>query len=280
MTDTQQVQSKDGDDGLKIDTLVKSTAIGGAIIYGALFFGYRTYYKALGMNPEDVGIGNTFILVRSIGFVLLACVIAGAVYGAMIIMQRYKGGSRSWADVLNAIYGVALAIFLSMYLSALIPSTSPLISPSLHLRDVATLAVILLVGLILAKVGPSQRTANRVALFVAAVLAIALPAYAINQRAAILANESLAGKPVNPYAIFGIPVLDVSSDPVDATWICADTQRPTLFKDSKDGVRHGLLLGENSSSVFIRLTDTTDQKSEIVKLPQMCVMVTRYGRSN
>jgi hypothetical protein len=121
VTDTEQVQSKDSDDGLKIDTLVKSTAIGGAIIYGALFFGYRTYYKALGMNPENVGIGNTFILVRSIGFVLLACVIAGAVYGAMIIMRRYKGGPWSWSDALNAIYGVALAIFLSMYLSALIP---------------------------------------------------------------------------------------------------------------------------------------------------------------
>jgi hypothetical protein len=280
VTDTEQVESKDGDVGLEIDTIVKSTVIGGAIIYGALFFGYRTYYKALGMNPEDVGIGNTFILVRGIGFVLLACGIAGAVYGAMIIMRRYKGGSWSWGDVLNAIYLVALAFFLSTYLSAVIPSTHPLISPSLHLRDAATLVVIFLVGFMLAKIGPSRRTANRVALFVAAVLTIALPAYAINQRAAVLANESLAGRPVSPYAIFGIPILDVSSDPVDTTWICAEGEQPALFKDSKDGVRHGLLLGANSSSVFIRLTDMNDPISEIVKLPQMCVMVARYGRSD
>src|SRR5271166_784413 len=54
--------------------VLKYSGLAGGIMYAALFLGYRTYYNNLGIRPEDVGVNNTFILVRSIGFVLLAVI--------------------------------------------------------------------------------------------------------------------------------------------------------------------------------------------------------------
>ena len=60
-----------------IGDVLKLTAVASGVIYAGLFLGYRKYYNLLGVRPEEVGINNTFILVRSIGFILLAAVGTG-----------------------------------------------------------------------------------------------------------------------------------------------------------------------------------------------------------
>jgi hypothetical protein len=74
-----------------LDIFVKVTAFCAAVIYGALFIGYRTYFNELGINPEDVGVGSTFVLVRSIGFIVLAVgavAVVAMIIGVLETMQN------------------------------------------------------------------------------------------------------------------------------------------------------------------------------------------------
>jgi hypothetical protein len=88
------------------------------------------------------------------------------------------------------------------------------------------------------------------------------------------ANMVKQGNPTTPAVILGIPILDVSADEVQITWICQDPQRPPLiFMQSKDNPPIGILVGETSTSYYIRWGDQS-QPFEIVKLPQSCALLT------
>jgi len=70
-------EAKQGRSTLKMPSVgdvLKLSGVAAGVMYGALVLGYRKYYTRLGIRPEDVGVSNTFILVRSIGFVLLAAI--------------------------------------------------------------------------------------------------------------------------------------------------------------------------------------------------------------
>ena len=69
--------SDDGVDSSKfnlpsMDSVVKAFAIGGSVIYAALFLAYRTYYSALHVNPEELGINNLYVL-GQIGWAHIVC---------------------------------------------------------------------------------------------------------------------------------------------------------------------------------------------------------------
>jgi hypothetical protein len=79
-----------------VENFVKLTAFSAAAIYGALFIGYRRYFAELGISPEDVGISSTFVLVRSIGFIVLgvgAVLLVGTIVGDLI-MERTQRAKR------------------------------------------------------------------------------------------------------------------------------------------------------------------------------------------
>lgn len=82
-----------------LENFVKLTAFSAALIYGALFIGYRMYFNELGISPEDVGIGSAFVLVRSIGFIALAVgavALVAATVGVLEIMQERSKPEKTW----------------------------------------------------------------------------------------------------------------------------------------------------------------------------------------
>lgn len=50
--------------------MLKLVAVASVAIYGELFLCYREYYRLLGIKPEDVGVDNAFVLVRSFAFIV------------------------------------------------------------------------------------------------------------------------------------------------------------------------------------------------------------------
>lgn len=74
-----------------IGDALKVFAIAGTFIYGSLFLGYQSYYSDLGIHPEDVGVNHAFVLVRSIGFILLAAGIALVILVYAWVIARRKG---------------------------------------------------------------------------------------------------------------------------------------------------------------------------------------------
>jgi len=273
-----------------IDNLLKLTALGGAIIYGALFNGYRTYYYYLGIKPEDVGISNAFILVRSIGFIFLVAVIAAIIFALTVLYESGYPGFFSRRGILNMVVLLAISAVCAIYLRALLPPSWP---PSLQ----KTISYgVLFTGVLLGRLTEYLRSRpdrfERVRsirvlglILIVLLLAVVFPTVAINDRAKSLAADALSGDPISPYAILGVPVLDVSSAKVTATWICPDDQRPAVFKNVQANTVDGMLLGETGNNYFIRLPgkelrlpdNTGSGTAEIIKLPQNCVMVMRSG---
>jgi hypothetical protein len=260
-----------------IGDVLKWTAVAGAVIYAALFTGYRTYYNLLGIRPEDVGVNNTFILVRSIGFVLLSGVVAAGVFLLTMgyYIQARQRGRRSlvWVMIVGGLLTGYIAVLLP-------PNWSPGIVIPVIVIPVGVLLPIASIGLLNMVGDKSQRNVlgGILGVVVAAVLIIVLPALAINGRAENLAKAVLSGHQARPFTILSIiPVLDVSSDLVQATWICPDPERPLIFREAVNNTRSGLLLGESGTTYFIRLSDTGTANSEIIKLPENCVMATRSG---
>ena len=58
-----------------VGDVLKPAAVASGVIYAGLFLGYRKYYDLLGVRPEGVGVTSTYVLVRSIGFILIAGVL-------------------------------------------------------------------------------------------------------------------------------------------------------------------------------------------------------------
>jgi hypothetical protein len=84
------------------------------------------------------------------------------------------------------------------------------------------------------------------------------------------------GKVTTPATILGIPLLDVSADDVHVSWICQNPQPPAIFSQSQDKTQEGFLVGETSTSYYVRLSDQSQKptKINIVKLPQSCAFLT------
>lgn len=109
------------------DDLAKLGAVASAILYGILFLAYRTYYSAVDIDPEDVGVSSGFVLVRSIGFVLITLAIATTVAGYILVST----GSGPWAEAHPGLASYAvLAVLLGAlgyyFFSLFPPSAGPL----------------------------------------------------------------------------------------------------------------------------------------------------------
>jgi hypothetical protein len=114
-------------------------------------------------------------------------------------------------------------------------------------------------------------------LVVAISAIVLLPAVGVYVEGRDLGASTLNGSPRPPFAVFGIPVLDVSADEVQATWICPTLQRPNMFKQSPNNAVRGRLLGESGTGYYIRLTYVKPHTNVIIKLTQNCAFLTRFA---
>jgi hypothetical protein len=300
---SDQTSKQDSNGGSKpfnldVNVFLKIASFCGVVIYGVLFIGYRTYFHELGITPEDVGVGSTFVLVRSIGFIALAIGAVALVLSVIFVLDQMTKKSMENQPVTNNpvkrlkylgqwscnkqslrwfLALASLAVLLLAYLLALKPWSWPVCEIVVVWIGLLTLAfvVMLVAGLQEPVVGLVVVTA------ISIVISVILPGIFVYFRAHDLADSALRGSPPNfievkPYSILNgsIPVLDVSSDNVDVEWICTDNnkKRPSVF-DGRD-MSPGELLAESPTSLFVRMDPPG--KTPIVKLPAECVVTTRH----
>jgi hypothetical protein len=249
---------------------LKILAVAGTFVYGALFIGYRAYYSAIGIRAEDVGVNHAFILSRSIGFIFLAAIVAGAIGIFAYAIGRREGFSKK-KDLPWVLVAVAL---VSGHLYFLLKSTkSPL------WLDGLSLGVIIVAGVVLGlKAEAGAETGKRkpawyIGVGLAILLTVLLPAIAIGMRAHELGETAMSGDSVVPIKVLEVPVLDVSTEHVYAKWICPAGEAPPIFRPPNRKLVEGSLLGETSTNIFIRVDQS--EPNIIIKLPQECIMVIR-----
>jgi hypothetical protein len=273
-----------------LENFVKITAFSAAAIYGALFIGYRRYFAELHISPEDVGIGSAFVLVRSIGFIVLgvgAVLLVAAIVGDLYMLRtegikpKESNPEKMWLRRLRRwvwrwrwlLLLPVLVALLMWYLYLLRPPYWPL------LGVFGTGVVLLIVAAVVSLV--DQKYRNGVGLLISVLIAMVLPTLFITARAHAMADVALksdvvTGGVVEPFSILGIPVLDVSTEKVDVQWICNQKDAPYVFHGKPTSA--ALLLGETSSSLFVRI-DPPNTAPPIVKLPAECAVAIRHEPS-
>lgn len=229
------------------------------LLYGALFLGYRSFYIRLGASPEELGIGNAYVLPRAVGFIVLILLLSAPLLGIWWaghyvpgLLRAEEGGdkgARRRVLLLIAVVGAIAGLFIGVLFGAL---TSPNV-----VQDTLVLLLVSAVGTGLWKAAgaSSGELSRRVALAGAGVLIVLLPTIAIVQRGNALAREALRGQAVDAFDLFGVPILDVSAVPVSITWIGGATDAPALFSDTS-GTVDALLIGTaGGTALFLPMTD-------------------------
>lgn len=273
---------------------LKALAVAGTLIYGALFIAYRAFYSALGIHPEDVGISHAFILSRSVGFIGLVAIVALVIPVYLGVLRLKDNVCRRvvagiWLLLIGAYFWLLLSFEPWGALPCFIAISVPASVLAFAFRDIRR--------------SESDDNAERInesavgnrkrwysglspmawysVVALTLLLTILLPAIAIAWRAHELGEDALTGGIVRPVKLAGVPILDVSTDRIRAAWICPQDQRPQVFKRFRNDVLEGTILGETSTSLFMRLQRSDSQQHHssehniIVKLPQKCVMVAR-----
>lgn len=258
----------------KFGDALKYSAIAGAVIYAGLFLGYRKYYSLLEVRPEDVGVNNTFILVRSIGFIVFAVIGTGLAIGLtswfhQAFKERHRNRPGRYLLHLAAAGTVWLIVSVCFW---------KLDAPQSQLA--ASMGLVLALACIaMAQFSHPSRLDRYIAnggLVVAAITIVLVPVLAAIISAYIRADLVQHGKESTPVTILGIPLLDVSAENVRASWICQDSQRPATFRqpDTRDDTINAILVGETPTSYYLHVGDKDKPPSEIVKLPQNCAVLT------
>lgn len=254
-----------------VGDVLKYSALAGAIIYSCLFLGYRKYYSLLGIRPEDVGVNHTFILVRSIGFVVVAviCTLLAILLTAWFnLVLRQRPWRRRHAIHIAAV--VAVWLIVSVCFLAFDYPQSALAA---WMGAVLTIACIAMAQC--SHNSLRDRYIANAGLFIAAVTIVLVPVLVAIISAYIRAGLVQHGKESTPVTILGIPLLDVSAEKVHVTWICQDSQRPATFRQSQDSTIDGILVGETGTSYYIHLGNQDQPaSSKIVKIPQSCAFLT------
>ncbi len=268
-----------------IEFLLKFAAVPGAILYAVLFIAYRRYYSALGISPEDAGVGNTYILSRSLGLasliMLFVALAAVAVYlEDLHVNKRYPAeqasGVRGRIRLLDRLHSIAarsagvlksiLAMLFGGFVTSLYPKSTPfwLIAPSLLLIALVTAA----------EYGRFGEHKHLVRFIVAPtvgvlVLTAALNTYSNHQASA----RALLGCHVRPLEFFGIVILDISATSAQIEWAGSNEQLPRNFTGSSSGTSvEGLVVGRGSVLSFLR---PDKDRVTLIQVPATLV-VTRF----
>jgi hypothetical protein len=249
--------------------VVKYSAIAGAIIYAGLFLGYRKYYSQLGIRPEDVGVDNTYILARSIGFIVLAA----AATGVAIVMTSWFHvvlRERPWTrrHVVHILF--VAAIWAVVYV-CLLKFDAPQSLLAGTMGAVLTLSCIAMAQF--SHGSPRDRAVAVTGLAVAAITIFLVPVLAAIISAYIRSDLVLKNaRESTPVTILGIPLLDVSAKKVQVSWICDVSKRPPVFRGAPDSPLNAILVGETGSGYYLRVLDPPTPVL-MVKIPEACAFV-------
>jgi hypothetical protein len=251
---------------------LKFTGVASGVIYAGLFLSYRKYYSFLGVRPEDVGVNNTFILVRSIGFIFLVAVGAGLAILLTGWFNLAMDGPSSRHQAIH-IFAVWCKFVLIISAVALLVDYTSLWLPAL-MAGVLGIACIAMARF--SYNSRLDRSITIAGLVVATIMIILVPVTMAIISAFTRAKSVQEGKVTTPATILGIPLLDVSADDVHVSWICQNPQPPAIFSQSQHKTQEGFLVGETSTSYYVRLSDQSQKptKINIVKLPQSCAFLT------
>ncbi len=262
---------------------LKLLGLGGTFVYGALFIGYRDYYSALGIRPEDVGVSHLFVLSRSIIFIFVVGIVAATVVFLVEVVAAHHG--INWKEAMLMIF---VTVLVFVYIGALLPNRCIWGVDALILISILGLGALFAVAVYQER----RKLAWNTGLAFTVLVATVIPGAAVGWRTHELGETALRGQSVPPFKILNIPDMDVSTEEIRAEWICAERERPMLFDPPLENVAggtpvqprnkvvDGTLLGETSTNIFIRLQQSDSQgkgrRDQIIKLPQECVMLSRY----
>jgi hypothetical protein len=243
------------DSTLRLETAAKIAALCGILIYGGLFLAYQRFYGAFGIQPEDVGVNQIFILSRSIALIPQAgWVVIGFVALCTIV-------PRSWPLCL-----IMLACAVVFGLLSCVWST---------VSGVSSIVVFVPSILALTAPVPSQARAKMLVATVTVIAAVSAESYYVWNQAAGAATAVRAGYAVGPLQAHLLPIieLEVSADWAKVTWVGPPAQRPAdLFPDATSPTATMILLGQNATTVFL-VTYPAGQ-ARINRLPLANVAVT------
>jgi hypothetical protein len=247
-----------------IDFILKFAAAPGAIVYVVLFVSYRRYYLALGMDPEDAGVTNTYVLSRSLGLIFLAIL-----FVTLAALPPYFEENRTPKWV-KAVASTLLLVPLGAYVTKLLTlSNLPFVTIMLML----VLFTIIVAPDIYSRLGLRARIVRLVVLITVSVvlLTAALGSYAKSQAL----NQALRGCHVKPLDFHGVPILDISATVAIIDWIGPREQRPPEFLNSQSSVT-GLVIGRGTTLAFLKQENT---RMKLVQVPANLVMVQTYPGS-
>jgi hypothetical protein len=252
----------------RIDDLAKLLPLIGALLYGILFLAYRSYYTAVGVTPEDVGVTNSFVLVRSPGFILLTLGYGTALLGIIVANSRPAPKSLNRAGAISLLASVLLPALAAYYLFDLFPASTPtwVIGP---------------LSLLLAFTGAFTQRFRRsryrahgpaVAWIVVILFGVALPAVAVIQQAAHRGQLARAGETVAAYDIFSVPIVDVAAPRITLMWADANVPHPRdIFGSGEATPVSGVLLGQGDGFIVVNVPVGAEQR--VVRLDPSTVIV-------
>lgn len=230
-----------------VDDLAKLVAVASAVLYGILFLAYRSYYAAMEINPEDVGVTNSFVLARVLGFILITLLVGAVVVGYLFLASGFTAGPQTRADGLRYVTFFVLGAALYFYFSRVFPS-APQLSPLLIIVALGAIAIILnlMKGPRFAPYWPAAFA------IVALLLSVAIPSIAVAQEAAQLGQRARKGHSVTPFNIFKIPIIDVSAPEIRLHWANPMIPHPReIFGHGQlPEPAEGVLLGQGDNVVI------------------------------
>ena len=251
-----------------LDVVLKFAALPAVVVYGLLFLAYRNFYTRLGIDPEDAGVDNAYVLSRSTGLVLLVGLFMGLSFLAQaserLIVERAQMRERPVAErdwniaVLGARFVLSLpfAIFLSLLYSPYLPAIV-----NIGALFIASAAQTFPIAQLRRRLGEWSDTAVYVGILVVGLL---LPATALVSRAHYDADRAMQGCSVEPSQFLSIPILDLSTSHVVVSWTGPSQTRPRVF--DANSVIEGTLVARGSGADFI-LSGPPGPTATVVRIP-------------
>jgi hypothetical protein len=250
------------------EDLAKAAGAAGVALYAILFFAYREYYDALGISPEDVGVTNSFVLVRSAGFILISIGVGAAVAGYLFASSGYSAGPLQTSDVVRGVATLVLCAALGYYFAKLFPTST------LQFVPLLLAATPLPLGPLVNRLRQKRDDRRWVSALVASttLVAIVIPAAGVARQAAELGRQAKAGVAVQPISVLTIPIVDVSAPKVQVYWANQSIPPPVaIFSAGTGRPVQGTLLGQTSSIVVVNLE--TGPQPRIVRFAPAAVIV-------
>jgi hypothetical protein len=249
-----------------IDFVLKFAAVPGVIVYAVLFVSYRRYYSALGMDPEDAGVTNTYVLSRSLGLIFLT-----VLFVTLAALPPYFDENRM-SKWVKAVASTFLLVPLGAFVAILLKSS--------NLSFIAIMLMLALFSItvtpdIYSRLGLRARIVRLAVLITVGVILLtaALSSYANSQAL----NRALRGCHVKPLDFHGVPILDISATVAMIDWIGPREQRPPDFSNfpAQSSVT-GLVIGRGTTLAFLK---QENMRMKLVQVPANLVMVQTYPGS-